>query len=396
MKILVSGGWSYGNIGDEAIAAATIQLVARYFPGCPVTYTAYDPQDFARNHGIAAQPSLHSVLGPLNGDKAALEKLLRCPGDPRLQSFNRLVDADTVLIMSGGGYFHEHWTSQFYARLLEIRLAKRAGAKVALVGQSIGPVYSDAGRRLLEKALNMCDYISVRDTSTQALLGQLKLQIPVHVSPDVALITRDIFPACPKQALPVVNVMPAAFSSYVPNTQRRAPNKWVQKLKKRLSPAGIRYARQFKKLVKALALSPDCKLQFVLSTTWRWDREFVDSLVKGIPADSYIIHSCETFDALCTQLSAGDAIISTKMHPLIVSASYGSIPLGISYNYKVDDFMALIGCTDQCFANHRLSANRILQTLREKWGAPPDVTDRMAQVYAGFASLAHTVGGDHE
>lgn len=392
MKIVVSGGWSYGNIGDEAIAAATIHLVNRYFPGQTVVYTSYDPADFQKNHGICAEPSLHRALVDLNGNTDALEQLLTLDS-ARLQGFAQLLDGDTLFLMSGGGYFHEHWSSQFYARLLEIQLAKKAGAKVALIGQSIGPIFTDHGRQLLAQALELCDYLCVRDRSTAALLQQLSLQVAVHQAPDVAMITRDVFPACVPEGKPIVNIMPAAFSSYVPNTARRAPGKLVQKIKKRLSFTGINYARQFKKLVRRLVKENRYRVRFVLSTTWQWDRKFVDSLTRGLPRGSYEIIPCTTFGQLCSSLSVGSAIISTKMHPLIVSVSYGILPVGISYNYKVDDFMDMVGCGKQCFRNHALSADKLVQALS---GTAPDPAAHIDRVYESFAQLAEAVGGCHE
>lgn len=392
MKIVVSGGWSYGNIGDEAIAAATIHLVNRYFPEVAVVYTSYDPEDFQKNHGIGAVPSLHKALAGYNNDVSALETLLT-KDSSLLRDFSGLVDADTLFIMSGGGYFHENWTTQFYTRLLEIQLAKKAGAKVALIGQSIGPIFTDHGRQLLAQALNLCDYLCVRDNSTAQLLQQLQLQVRIHQAPDVAMITRDIFPACAPEGKPIVNIMPAAFSSYVPNTARKAPHPLAQKIKKRLSFTGINYARQFKKLVRKLVKENRYRVRFVLSTTWQWDRKFADSLTRGLPRDSYEIIPCKTFEQLCSSLSQGSAIISTKMHPLIVSVSYGIVPVGISYNYKVDDFMVMVGCGKQCFRNHALSAEKLLQALS---GKAPDPADHIDRVYKSFAQLAEAVGGCHE
>ena len=81
------------------------------------------------------------------------------------------------------------------------------------------------------------------------------------------------------------------------------------------------------------------------------------------------------------------------MHPLIVSVSYGIVPVGISYNYKVDDFMVMVGCGKQCFRNHALSAEKLLQALS---GKAPDPANHIDRVYKSFAQLAEAVGGCHE
>lgn len=135
MKILVSGGWSYGNIGDEAIATATEYLLRRSFPETELTFTAYDPENFATCHGIQALASVHKQLSRFPAEVLTLEGVL---GDlPRygLSEFAGELDSDTLFVMSGGGYFTESWGSQFVARLAELAIAREKGAKIAVIGK---------------------------------------------------------------------------------------------------------------------------------------------------------------------------------------------------------------------------------------------------------------------
>lgn len=390
MKIVVTGGWSYGNIGDEAIAAATIHLIDRYFPSVPVQYMAYDPADFYTNHNIRAVPSLHARLE--KESPAELERMLAAPDAPVLAEYRDLMDGDTVFIMSGGGYFHQNWISQFYTRLLEIRVAKACGAKVALIGQSIGPVFPGKGRELLRQTLDLCDYLCVRDVSTVELLESLGLSVPVAYAPDLAMVICDAITPAEKPVQRIISIMPAAYSAYVSNQRRKPRNKWMEKFKKHLSPAGKNYPRQLQKLLQGLVKRENVKIRFVLSTTWAWDRKLAESLADTLPANRYEIRFCKTCRELCESLSEGSLTISTKMHPLIVSTSYGIDSIGISYNYKVDDFMTLIGNAHSCFRIDRVRADEMLAQVEKKLDSSVDPSEHKQAVYDSFAALVRSVG----
>lgn len=53
-KIVVSGGWGYGNLGDEIIAKCTIDLLNRSFPELEKRYTGYDVENFRETHALPA------------------------------------------------------------------------------------------------------------------------------------------------------------------------------------------------------------------------------------------------------------------------------------------------------------------------------------------------------
>lgn len=387
MKIVVSGGWSYGNIGDEAIATATEYLLKRQFPHAELIFTAYDPEGFEKCHGIPALPSVHKLLSgaPLPDRDAVLE-------DPErfgLAPFAELLDENTLFLMSGGGYFTESWASQFTARLAELSIAHSRGAKIAVIGQSIGPVASSEGRQVLARLLNTCQFLSVRDRSTQKFLQSLSLRLPVALAPDVANVICDILPAQPRQEL--VNIMPASYSNYVSVERIRRRHPLLEKFQKRLSPAGIRYRLQMRRLVRKLA--QQYPIQFVLSTHWAWDRKFVDYLCRGLDRNRYTVITAQNTRHLCDSLSRGKYLISTKMHPIILSAAYGIRCVAISYNFKVDDYMASLGAEERCFRIDGVNADQMLCALTAS-SAGEDSSTLRSQVYGMMARLEKTLECD--
>ena len=383
MKIVVSGGWSYGNIGDEAIATATEYLLRSTFPEAALRFTSFDPAGFESCHGIPAMESVHKRLSQVPPEKLTFGAVMADPEAFGLSEFVEALDGDTLFIMSGGGYFTEGWKSQFVARLAEIAIARARGAKVAVIGQSIGPVFTDEGKARLKEQLRQCDYLCVRDTSTQRFLASLGLE--AELAPDVANVIADVLPAQPREN--VVNIMPASFSAYVAVDDRRQRNPLVEKFRKRLSPAGIRYKLQMRKLIRLLAR--EYPLRFVLSTQWGWDRKFVDYLCAGLDPSRYTVTVGQSTKQLCAELSRGKYLVSTKMHPIIISASYGIPAVGIAYNFKVDDYMASLGAQDRCFRIDRVNAGNMLEAL--KASRTVDAAPLKAQVYAMMARLRKKV-----
>lgn len=390
MKLVISGGWGYGNIGDEAIAAATIHLVNRYFGEVERIYTAYDTENFMLNHNVDSIPSVHSLIDKKEIELSDLPDMLAHSDNYGLSLFKNLFDKSTVFIMSGGGYFHEKWKSQFLARLYEIEMAKQKGAKVVVIGQSIGPVFSDEAKKSLTEALSKVDYLSVRDESSYSLISNLGLATKCHRSPDLALVIADTYDVEQKKdGNYTISLMPASYTSYVSNSDRKPHNALLEKIKKRVSITSIKYEFALKKMITRLLKEENVRVNIVLSTVWGWDRDFADKIVSNTKGNRAEIIECRTYKELCSALASGDVTVSTKMHPLIISASFGKPLIGISYNYKVDDFMTLIGMHDQCLRIDAVSANDLLNLLKNEKDNPhvPDVSAMKEKVYNSFCEV---------
>jgi polysaccharide pyruvyl transferase WcaK-like protein len=347
MKIVVSGGWSYGNIGDEVILKSTIYLIEKYFPNIPVLYTSYNPDGFNTLYNYKAIRSVHSIIERINPDLDSYFNILENLDKFDLIEYANLFEEDTIFIMSGGGYFVEEWQSQFVARLLEISIAKRKNARVILIGQSIGPIITSYGRSITKEALNKSDYIAVRDINSVELLRNITDEKEIHFFPDLAVVVSDIIPKIPTQ-VGTIGIMPAAYSSYTAIDSGKK-NKYFEKLKKRLSLGGITYKRELKKII--------------LSTQWNWDIQFAHYLSKHANQQNISISYTSSAEDLCSKLSSIELLISTKMHPLIIASSYGIPTIGISYNFKVDNYMNLIGRSNFCYRIDKVSSNSIIRQI---------------------------------
>ena len=176
MKLLVSGYYGFGNLGDEALLAGLLGGL----PGAQVTVLSGGPD---------ATQTLHSVRAV-----------------HRLTGLGILATHDALL--SGGGGLLQDKTSSRSLRyyLGVISLAKRLGKRVIVYGQSVGPL-SAMGEKAVARALKNVP-VAVRDGPSQTLLA--RLDIPAELVADAALALPEPL-ARPAENAPVLFVPRGGF-----------------------------------------------------------------------------------------------------------------------------------------------------------------------------------------
>ena len=379
MRVIVSGGWSYGNIGDEAIATASIFLLKSFFPDSELIFTSYSPENFQICHSISARKSVHKLLEDANCTES-YEEVIKNPNQYGLSAFTDMLESGSVFIMSGGGYFIESSKSlQFLSRLVEIELAKRAGCKVVLMGQSIGPVFTQADRKRVKHALDNCTRIYVRDQSTLNYLKSLNDSANIQFAPDLAVVLPDVIDErkllMPGERKNTISIMPAHYSLYQRVDQAEKLPRLCETILRKMSPQSINYKNQLKRFI--LQLSKRHKIRFVMSTNWTWDQSFARSLTDGIDRDRYEFVTCRSTEDLVEKLISTRCLISTKMHPLIIASSYNVPTIGISYNYKVDNYMKIINRDRYCYRIDKINADEMISQVEDIIDNPTNFTGQV-------------------
>lgn len=147
MRVLLSGYYGFGNLGDEAILEALVRGLSDR--GHEVEVLSGDPPATRAHHGVAAAGRYASL--PLALGRA---------------------DA----LVSGGGGLLQDATSSMSLRyyLGVVRAARAIGLRTVVFGQSIGPL-TDRGRRAVGRALRGIP-VAVRDEPSRALLEALGVE----------------------------------------------------------------------------------------------------------------------------------------------------------------------------------------------------------------------------
>jgi polysaccharide pyruvyl transferase CsaB len=154
VRVLVSGYYGFGNLGDEALLSGMLSGLRTR----EVTVLSQRPAETRALHGVA---STHRLTG-----LAAIAR-------------------HDALISGGGGLLQDRTSARSLRYYLGvIALARRLGKRVIVFGQSVGPL-SPAGERRVARALRGVP-VAVRDGPSQRLLG--RLGIPAALVADTALL----------------------------------------------------------------------------------------------------------------------------------------------------------------------------------------------------------------
>jgi polysaccharide pyruvyl transferase CsaB len=160
MRLLLSGYYGFGNLGDEAILDVIVERVRARFPQARIDVLSATPQVTAVRLGVEATPRWE-----MRAVRAAVAR------------------ADVVV--SGGGGLLQNATSLrsllYYAGI--IREGVRRGRKTMIFAQSVGPL-DRLGATLVSRLCKGVDRATVRDARSAALLASLLPQTPVERTAD--------------------------------------------------------------------------------------------------------------------------------------------------------------------------------------------------------------------
>jgi polysaccharide pyruvyl transferase CsaB len=165
MRILISGYYGFGNVGDEAILASLVTHLHERHPEAQVCVLSAQPEVTARELGVeAAQRWSWGVI------------------------WRELKRAD-LLIQGGGGLLQDTTSAispLYYLGVL--RLARLAGTPYAIFAQGLGPLRRPMLRRLARRNLSRAASITLRDEASAGfLLKKLRVPYEAPVAPDPAL-----------------------------------------------------------------------------------------------------------------------------------------------------------------------------------------------------------------
>lgn len=332
MKIVVSGGWGYGNLGDDAILMSTCRLLLEAFKGCSLTVFTYEiDQILARsNSDIVFVNSCHhyidknSAFGfyrpltrPLSKATLVRHKLRHLflekseffrkkalDGVP--ESVAQVIRSADLFVLGGGGYLNEDWVANCQSHFDEVRVAVESKVPYVVCGPGMGKFSNARLRDQMESLCRRAAAVWVRDEFSAADIS--KFNSSTSVIPDIAL------------------------SDFSINERPRSG--WIGVIVNRLDES------LFANLIVALdAVVRDRKMSLKLLLSRRWIGDFratlrLSALLQnmGIPAKIVLPSS---FEELNDEIECCDLVISENLHGLILSVRRG-VPVIAVNNYNSD------------------------------------------------------------
>jgi polysaccharide pyruvyl transferase CsaB len=344
-RIIISGYYGCGNLGDEAILAGMAQGLRQILPRAELVVLSGAPAETAGKYGVRAIP------------RRAWKEIRR-----------EMSRAD-LLISGGGGLLQDvtSWRSPLYYLGL-MWLAKRRGLKLAVIFQGIGPLRRGWLKRLAAKILRRADLIVVRDeASARALVAMGLPGSKVQCGVDAVWLldpTPDNSPAVASQASssPVIGV----FLRVLPGRKvDETPELW------QAVAGGL---GEFLKAQGGRAVFVPMQVPEDLAAA--------EAVIKFLPGKTESLTEALALSELRQCLRQFDLVLGMRLHSLIFAAGQGVPPVGIAYDPKVAAALAQMGLTP-AFAPTAPDAAALAHALEITWR-------QSEQLRTTLAALAQT------
>ncbi len=327
MRLLISGYFGFGNIGDEAILAATVEQLRMQRPGDELVVLSVNPSRTQAQYDVIAAPRWS------------------------LSAIWRQLRAADLLICGGGGLIQD--TTSFLSPLYYLgvlALARAAKTPYMIFAQGIGPLRRRLMWRLTASATAQAQAVTVRDEQSAQLLryGLGVAEPPAQVTADPALLlspgsaerTEELLASCGVSAeTPLIGI---------------SLRSWPQ-LEIEEAVAGlIHYLRDE---IGAQVLLIPFQSGEDTSLAWR---------VAGAGGSAVaILEGITEPRDLLGVISSLDLLVSMRLHGLIFAASTAVPAVGIAYDPKVDYFAQT---AEQIVVKpDEVSSQRLIQAVDELW-----------------------------
>ena len=389
----ITGGWGYGNKGDNAIFEGMQLSFKAKYPDAKLVITSYSQEEMKSQHDVISIPSVHRLL--TNRSPLALVRWLsvglwRLSGQPvwlapSLRRHLQRMQEASVVVLGGGGYFNDAWPDMLRCRYVEFDLAHAAGTPVMLYGQTIGPFKQTTIVKSLARQLRRVAMIAYRDQQSLPVLQACGVpKEKIVYTADEANLLRPIIARSERGKSPPTLKIGVMVQNFRPHLSQTGP-----------SPAGSikdesAYRIALREALSALAgQQPLAAFTFIPST--RWDESFCkqifEQMNQAMPGRAKMLAnpSARQFIDAC---QAVDLMISTNMHPVILAATAGAPSVAISYHYKLDDYMCSIGLSDFSLKIDDFSADSLLEKCIDALARLEDLSQRVRMAHEAVCSAA--------
>ncbi|NQX61951.1 polysaccharide pyruvyl transferase CsaB [Paenibacillus qinlingensis] len=343
VKIALSGYYGFDNSGDEAVLQSILFAL----------------QEQGQAQGIQIEPIVLSANPAKTTEMYGVKAYHRMkPG-----SLLRALRESDGLISGGGSLLQDATGSKtipYYLAVLKI--AQWLGKPTFIYSQGIGPVSRPMFFGWIRSVFKRCAFVSVRDTESADLLGQMRLpreRITVVPDPVMGLPLRDCGVGVPEGGTPQASeVRTIGVSVRFWNEDRSELEALARSLQELLA---ARTDVQLRFLPFHLP-SDEVASQFVIDRLG--DHKNRAEMVRGIthPQD------------MLAQVAACHLLIGMRLHSLIYAASQFVPMVGISYDPKIDQFLHRLGMKAEA-STARFDASAFTQEAlgllddREQWAA---------------------------
>lgn len=358
-RIVISGFYGAGNLGDEAILEALLEHIRGELPNAEITVLSITPEQTAKRYGVK---SLYRGWRRHNWEK-----------------LKALGQAD-LLVSGGGGLLQDTYATGIISGplpyyLLIVLLAKLQRTPVMFYAQGIGPINTAYGKALTRLVVNQVDYITVRDEQSAQLLSELGVtKPPVEVTADPVLA---LTPAAPELAAGIL------AAEGVP-------------LDKPLVGISVRpWFNQGEHLQAVAQVADQLVARYGLRVLYipfehRFDREVSEQARAAMQYrdQAFVLQNDYHPRQIMALYRHLDLLVGMRLHSLIFAGTMTVPAYGIIYDPKVKHFMERLGQQQYTVALEQLAVDRVVADLEHLWQHKAKVQRELKDSMARLQPLA--------
>lgn len=374
-KMILSGGWSYGNLGDEAILMASVKLLHQLFPDYIIVTLLYKKNETVKYlkefNYVQTEKSLHSLMygvqelkmefsgyflnelvAPIKRginnqltqirEKNELKNFLKSPGDYykkyciAKEYFSILCEDADLYVMSGGGYIN-NWAEMIISKHLEVCIAKEHGLKTYMIGQTVGP-FNKYAREVYRLVLGHMDGCFFRDIESIKDTKMLGFDCLSDVIPDMALSEETLY----------------AKDNYIVFVP------FLTDLNQHMD--------DIIENIRAIVADSGCKVLITVSQQWSWCMQvatnfYIAMINKNIEV-KYVIP--EDYKELERILSSAQFVFSQNLHGLILAYRGHTPVVSLNDRRKFVSFMNTIGHEENLIAPQHITSTNLYDCYKRR------------------------------
>lgn len=374
-KLILSGGWSYGNLGDEAILMTSVKLLHQRFPEYMIMILLYKRNETVKHlealDYVQIGQSLYSLMYGVHEEKIEFGESffneLKLPIRRRLnhqlnpirikhklknflkstseyyKKFGKAKEYFAILcgdaelyVMSGGGYFN-NWYEMIISKLFEVRIAKEYGLKTFMIGQTVGP-FNKYAREVYRLVLDNIDGCFFRDIESIKDTKSLGYNCLPNVVPDIALGEETLY-------------VKSNYIAFIPS----------------LTDLN-RHMEDIIRNMQSIVAESGYKVIITVSQQWSWSLQvatsfYIAMINKGIEV-KYVIP--EDYKELERILSSAQFVFSQNLHGLIL-AYRGHTPIACLNNRrKFVSFMKIINHEENLISPSNITSTNLYDCFKRR------------------------------
>jgi polysaccharide pyruvyl transferase CsaB len=303
-KVMISGYYGFGNVGDEAILSAMIKALRQRIPDLDIVVLTQDPAHTESTYGVRSVNR-------------------RNPG----AIFREMLGIN--LFISGGGGLIQDVTGvstiQYYLGM--VLAAKLLLKKVMFYAQGVGPILTEKGKTYTRLIANRVDFITVRDEESKEEFRSIGVtRPPVVVTADPVLALEPVSPDYVSEILKKESI-------------EDAPVKIALSI--RPWKTDVDYIAVMARL--ADHLTENCKAQVIFIPFQKsQDLEVCEKARSLMKNRASLLRGEYTPEELQGFIGRMDMIVGMRLHSLILAGTMNIPMVGVVYDPKVRVFSELL------------------------------------------------------